>query len=124
MDRPGTQPERSAGRTVVGLFLLTLGALLLAGNLGFEVPRRIWSSWPFLLMALGLVKLFWPGRPEERRGGFWLLVVGLYGWINVWHLFGLDGGSSWPIFLIAAGVTVAFEGFGCRRGRSEAQRAS
>jgi hypothetical protein len=124
MNTQVTRPRGSAGRTVAGLFLLAIGALMLAGNLGLDVPRRIWSYWPFLLLALGLVKLLWPGAPDDRRSGFWLVVVGLYGWINLWHLFGLDWGSSWPIFLIAAGVTILFEGFGGRRERGEAQRVS
>lgn len=123
MENPERAPARSPGRTVVGLFLLLVGVLLLAGSLGFEVPRRLWSYWPFLLLALGAVKLLWPGAPDERRGGFWLVVVGLYGWINVWHLFGLDWGSSWPIFVIASGLTIVFDGLGGRR-RREVERGS
>ena len=124
METETRETRRSAGRTVVGFFLLAIGALLLAGNLGFDVPRRIWSYWPFLLLALGSVKLFWPGTPEERRSGFWLVVAGLYGWINIWHLFDLDWHRSWPIFVIAAGVSILFEGFSRRRGRDEVQRVS
>lgn len=122
METQEKEPGRSAGRLVAGLFLLAIGGLLLAGNLGFDVPRRVWSYWPFLLLGLGLVKLLWPGSTDERRSGFWLIVVGLYGWINVWHLFGLDWGSSWPIFLIAAGLTIVFEGLSGRRRRGEVQR--
>jgi hypothetical protein len=102
--------RRAGGRLVLGLFLLTIGGLLLADHLGFEVPGRIWSYWPFLLLGLGLVKLLWPGEPADRRGGYWLLVVGLWGLVNVFGLFGLDWSSSWPLFLVAVGLLMVFEG--------------
>ena len=102
--------RRAGGRLVLGLFLLTIGALLLADNLGFDVPRRIWSYWPFLLFGLGVAKLLWPGKPEDRRGGYWLLVVALWGLVNVFGLFGLDWSNSWPLFLVAVGLLMVFEG--------------
>lgn len=102
--------RRAGGRLVHGLFLLTIGALLLADNPGFDVPRRIWSYWPFLLLGLGAVKLLGPGRPEDRRGGYWLFVVGLWGLVGVFGLFGLDWSNSWPLFLVAVGLLMVFEG--------------
>lgn len=109
--------RRSGGRLVLGVFLLVIGALLLAGNLGFEVPSRVWGYWPFLLLGLGAVKLLWPGTPDERRGGYWLTVVGLWGAVNVFGLFGLDWSNSWPLFLVAVGLLMVFEGaFGRRLG--------
>lgn len=97
----------SAGRVVLGLFLLALGVLLLADNLGYEVPGSVWSYWPLLLVALGAVKLIWPGDRDERGGGYWLLVVGIYGWIATRGLFGLSWGTAWPLMLIAVGLQMA-----------------
>jgi hypothetical protein len=101
---------------VLGLFLLLLGGLLMAENLGWDVPGSVWSYWPLLLIALGLTKMLWPGRAEERDSGFWLLAGGIDGWIATRELFGLGWGTAWPIMLIAAGVHMALEGgFGGRR---------
>lgn len=50
------KPHRHAGRSrlVLGLFLLGLGALMLAVNLGYQVPLGWWRYFPVPLMALGL----------------------------------------------------------------------
>lgn len=104
----------SAGRLVIGVYLLGLGALLLADNLGYDIPGELWSYWPFLIVGLGAVKVLWPESAEERVGGFWVLTSGIYALISTWRIFGLDWGSAWPIFLLAGGLSIVFKGFGCR----------
>jgi len=109
-------------RLVIGIYLLLIGALALADNLGYEVPGRLWSYWPFLLIGLGVLKIVAPGDDEDRRGGLWVITAGLYGLIGIWHLFGLEWGTAWPIFLVAAGVGIVFEAFFPRRSRRRLER--
>lgn len=101
------KPHRNAGRSrlVLGLFLLVLGALMLAVNLGFQVPIGWWRFFPVPLMVLGLWGLLMPSRHLDRSGGVWLLASGLYCLIGVFGLFGLGWGSAWPIFVIACGLS-------------------
>jgi hypothetical protein len=122
MTKESDERRGSAGRMVIGAFLLGLGGMLLADNLGYDVPGEVWSYWPFLLLGLGAVKMLWPGDRDERSGGFWILVAGLYCWIGSWQLFGLDWHNAWPIFLVAGGMTMVFEGLG--RGRSRRERVA
>ena len=93
-----------------GIIFLIVGACLLAANLGVDIPRHLWNYWPFLLMILGVVQMAWPGRIYERLGGYWLLVVGAWGAISMYQLFGLNWGNSWPIFIIALGLRVIIGG--------------
>jgi hypothetical protein len=107
--------RKSRSRLTGGIVLLLIGAIALAANLGINVPRDWWSNWPWLLIALGGVQLAWPGSFRERLGGYWLVIVGLYGLINTYGLFGLDWGTSWPIFIIALGIRVMLGGLFFKR---------
>jgi hypothetical protein len=109
--------ETRSGRLVLGGVLLVIGAVLLAAELGFEVPIRLWNWWPIVPLALGVSRLLFSTDPERRRGAYWLIVVGVWGGICVLGLFGLDWGSSWPIWLIAVGLRVVLDGVAGPRPR-------
>lgn len=104
------KPHRHAGRSrlVLGLFLLGLGALMLAVNLGYQVPLGWWRYFPVPLMALGLWGIAVPSRHLDRSGGIWLFATGVYCLVGVFGMFGLGWGTAWPIFVIAAGLSFLF----------------
>lgn len=99
----GQRPNRS--RLVVGLLLLLLGALLLAGNLGYGLPEGWWQYFPILFIAFGLWGVVAPGRHMDRHGGVWLIAIGLYFLIGIFDLWGLGWTGAWPVFVIAAGLS-------------------
>jgi hypothetical protein len=96
------RPRRS--RLVLGIFLLVLGAMLLAVNLGYGLPAGWWQYLPVLLIALGLWGLVLPNRHLDRSGGVWLLAAGVYCLLGIFHWWGLGWSGAWPIFVIAAGL--------------------
>ncbi len=98
--------RRNGGRLVLGLFLMLLGALLLADQLGLLQVGRVWNYWPLLLIGLGVAKIVRPDEAEGRWGGVWLLMVGLYCGASAWHWYGLGWHNSWPLMVIAAGTMV------------------
>ena len=104
-------------RLIWGLFLIVIGATLLAVNLGWDLPHGAWNYWPFLLIAMGTAKMLF-GRDREG-GGLWLILGGLYGWISIWNVWGLDWGTAWPIFVIAGGLSVLLKPALSRRGRHD-----
>src|SRR5678815_3344728 len=67
------KPHRNAHRSrlVLGLFLLALGGLMLAVNLGYTMPIGWWRYFPVPLVALGLWGLVMPSRHLDRSGGVW-----------------------------------------------------
>jgi hypothetical protein len=101
--------RRKGGGLAVGLVLISLGFLLLLGQLGFLPISRVLQFWPFVLILLGFAKiLHTPAEGEDRFGGFWLVIAGLYCLVSAWGLFGLHWGNSWPLMIIAGGaMTIA-----------------
>ena len=117
MNETGSNPRerrRANSRLFLGVVLLAVGMLLLADNLGYDLPFRLWQAWPLIVVALGAIKMLWPREADDRRDGFWTLVAGAYCWISVWRLFGLHWGTAWPIFLVAQGVMIVIDGSRCR----------
>ncbi|MGH8176395.1 MAG: LiaF transmembrane domain-containing protein [Steroidobacter sp.] len=99
------QPHRSRSRLVLGIFLLVLGAVLLAANLGYKLPIGWWQFFPIPFIALGLWGIVLPNRYLDRSGGVWLLAIGLYCLTGVFNLLGLGWTGGWPVFVIAAGLS-------------------
>lgn len=114
--------KETVNRLIWGLFLIAIGGMLLAANLGWEVPRGVWNYWPFLLIAMGGAKMLF-GSADEG-GGFWLILAGLYGWISIWNVGGLTWGTAWPIFVIAGGLSVILKPAVCRGRRARRRRGA
>ena len=111
--------RRRRTKVATGVFLMIVGGLLLAGALGVDLAVSVWRLWPFLLLGLGAVRLIWGGR-EEREGGMWFLLAGLYAWISVFRIGGLSWASAWPVLLVGAGLWMAAESW--IRGRGQGLR--
>jgi len=47
-------------------------------------------------------------RGGKRRSGVWLIVVGLWGLVNEWRVFGLTYGTSWPLLVMASGALMVW----------------
>src|SRR2546428_10298213 len=90
---------------VIGAAIILLGIVLLLDQVGIITWNGLWSFWPFALIIGGLVKL---SRPQEgRREGGWLVFIGVWLLINEMHV--LRYGDSWPLFLVALGVSIIWK---------------
>ncbi len=103
-----SRPARS--RLIGGAILLIVGAIALASNLGFHIPRDLWKYWPAIPSALGIIQMLWPGSVRARLDGFWLIALGFYGFVSVFEWFGLHWGTSWPIMVLALGIRILLGG--------------
>lgn len=92
-------------RLLVGLWIIALGAIFLAGNLGWIDSRSVLRAfWPFIFILIGTGMLTQPYNRKRQRWA-WVFIV-----IGVWQLldkFGWIGLSFWqlafPVALLALG---------------------
>lgn len=98
------------GKFFLGLFLLGLGALFLFDNLGIIYIDHIGRLWPTLFIVFGLVKLFETDNSLERGNGIWWVFFGTWLLVSMNGYFGLDFHNSWPLLIVAWGVSMLWRG--------------
>ncbi len=95
-------------RGTAGLFLIIVGLVILAGNLGW-IPYNIYDviwSWPMILVGLGLFNLI---KREYTASiiflavGGYFLIPDLFPYLDTDYIFKL-----WPVLIILAGVLFFF----------------
>jgi hypothetical protein len=98
------------GRLFTGLVILVLGGIFLADNIGLVDVGSIGRFWPAILILLGIGSIV---RPGHRRGGAWLVFLGVLFFLHTFDYFRLH--DSWPLFIVAAGVGMIWRSFSPRR---------
>jgi predicted membrane protein len=92
------------GRLLLGLVLLGVGAVLLAGYAGLVDAGEVFSRWwPLVVVAAGLLKFV--GHPRDVGGAVAVTGVGVV--LLAWQL-DLVGALLLPLVLIGAGIVVLF----------------
>lgn len=103
---------RLNGRVFFGVGLALLGIALLTDRRdppGLYLPA---GWWPVFVILFGLSRLVDPGdrdgQPRSRRGGAWLLGVGIWGLVSETRLLGFGYATSWPLLVVLVGISVVW----------------
>lgn len=107
------------------IWLIGLGAIFLIGNTGLFHGFPVHRLFPIFLIGLGLWLFYYKmtalggtladdGSPLYRmrlfsalRGSIWVILVGIMFFLSAFDI--LSWGSSWPLFIIVAGVMILAE---------------
>lgn len=95
------------GNIVIGATLVLTGVAIVLDRSGVVQWRDMWTLWPLILGGIGLARFVQsiPGEPKQGllflTAAAWLL-LDESGWVSL--------ADSWPIFIIALGLMVAFNG--------------
>jgi hypothetical protein len=94
---------RQAKQVRTGLLLIAVGVLFLGSELNVWGGIHLSRMWPIVLLALGAAFALFPG--DGGRGGAWWLI--LTGSVFLLHNYRvLSVRDSWPVFVVAIGVSV------------------
>jgi hypothetical protein len=90
-----------------GLVLVALGVVFSLDEINVLKVEGLWRYWPLILIVMGISKILTPG--ERGRRGIWLLLIGSWALVGTFGLFGLGWGSSWPLLLVAVGLSIVWQ---------------
>jgi hypothetical protein len=99
-----------AGPSIGGVVLVILGLVLLAQNMGLDVPDRWWALL-LLIPAIGsLVAAIraWRGGAAGTETLIGLVAAAIFTVLALALFFGVEWGALWPVVLILAGGGLIF----------------
>lgn len=92
---------------MLGSLAIAAGILMLVERLDLGEVHLTPRLWPLLPLGLGLLRMIDPprcdGQHRGRTPGVWLVFIGAWGFVNEFHLWGLDYDRSWPLVVVFAG---------------------
>ena len=95
--------SKQASQVTTGLVVVAIGLMLLAGQLDAEWAWDFGRLWPLIFVVIGAGKLL---SSESRGSAAWFLFLGGIFLMHTFRILSL--GRSWPLFVVAAGVSVMF----------------
>jgi len=107
--------------TTAGVLMIAAGVLLLLTQRGIIHVVSIWLYWPVLLIAAGLVKLVSPRPARNLAGGVLEVLAGLWFLACNFHWQGFTYRETWPLLLVAFGLSQVFKALGFGRQPRGAQ---
>lgn len=118
----------SRGQDPGGLRQVTAGALMIAAGVvllltqqGIIHVESIWLYWPVVLIAAGLAKLVSPRPGRDLPAGALETLTGLWFLACNFHWQGFTYRETWPLLLVAVGLSQVFKALGSRRRASDAR---
>lgn len=97
------------GGILVGLVIMFVGLAMLIDRTGILSVRLSGRFWPFVLIAFGCARLVTSsadadGRRPSTWSAVWMIYLGLWFFINEFHIMGFWYTSSWPLLVVGVGI--------------------
>lgn len=112
-DEPSRRDPLFSTRLLVGIWIIAMGAIFLAGNLGLIDARHVFRLlWPVLLVFIGAAMVTQHNGRRANRWGWVFITVGVWvfadkiGWVDIgfWQI-------AFPVALLAVGAMLVWRAF-------------
>jgi hypothetical protein len=99
----GYRGGRERKRVVWGVILISVGVIMLLGQLGFSgiFPDMTW--WPAILFVIGAAQVFAAERPKNVASGISFMLISVWFFACINHWYGLTYRNAWPLLLVIFG---------------------
>ncbi len=109
-DPGGARPRRGhpgRGQFVAGCILVLIGLLFLIDQtFAADDFLDLRQLWPLIPIAIGVAKISTPRADGQPTGGYMLTMVGVIFLMHTLHYWSIR--TSWPLFVVAAGLNILF----------------
>jgi hypothetical protein len=105
--------SKQASQVTIGMVVVAVGLVLLAGQLDTDWALDFGRLWPIVFVVIGIGKLL---SSESRGSGAWFLFLGGIFLLHTHRILSLR--DSWPLFVVVAGLSIMFpKSRGCGDGK-------
>lgn len=94
-----------------GIVLIVLGSFFMLDRLDMINAREYYQYWPGLIALAGVICVVRAKQLSEVLNGFMQIGIGAWLYAVTQHMFGLTWSNSWPLFVIAVGVSMVIKYF-------------
>lgn len=94
-----------------GLLFIAVGITLFLDRFDILHVGPVWRYWPFLLVLFGINKMVPFSHTRKIMKGVWLVFLGFWLYVSIEHVWGLEFRDTWPMLIIAWGVSLAVRSF-------------
>ena len=109
---PHTRTLQHTSAIVWGVLLLVLGSTLLLNNLEVIRIGSVWRYWPLIPVVIGIGKLIVARTRKDWGEGIWWVFLGSWLYVSVFEVYGFGFRESWPLLIIAWGISMVWNSFG------------
>jgi hypothetical protein len=106
--------SKRTSQATTGIVLIVIGLILLGRMLHFGPD--LGGLWPLILIVVGASRFLTVDADGHRGNGAWLLLIGGLFLLNNLRILGF--GDSWPLLIVAVGISIVFG-----RGRDHGRRS-
>ncbi len=96
---------------IFGALFIVLGIALFMDRFDMINVGPVWRYWPFLLVLFGINKMYPFSHPRRILKGIWLVFLGLWLYVSIEHVWGLEFRDTWPMLIIAWGIGLVAKSF-------------
>lgn len=98
-----------------GISLIAAGLIFLADRLDWIALGPVWSYWPMIFVIMGLIDCACARTLKQFTDGLFCMILGAWIYVCIEQLWGWTFSKTWPVMLIAAGVSMIVDGLDKKR---------
>lgn len=110
-DQSRIKPYKNKDNVSFGIILIVLGSFFMLDRLDMINARDYYQYWPGLIALAGVICVVRAQQLSEVLNGF--MQIGIAAWLYAvtQRMYGLTWSNSWPLFVIAVGVSIVIKYF-------------